>query len=111
MLNPSPAREPVLEIVGPDRSRQIISVAPLPFLIGRGGDAGNHLQLADGRISRNCAAIVAEDGGYRLEDRGHRHGIFVNGERSEQRSLHDGDVITFGVANGYEIVFRGSSSD
>jgi pSer/pThr/pTyr-binding forkhead associated (FHA) protein len=74
MLNPSPAREPVLEIVGPDRSRQTISVAPLPFLIGRGGDAGNHLQLADGRISRNCAAIVAEDGGYRLEDRGHRYG-------------------------------------
>jgi sigma-B regulation protein RsbU (phosphoserine phosphatase) len=111
MLNPSPAREPVLEIVGPDRSRQIISVAPLPFLIGRGGDAGNHLQLADGRISRNCAAIVAEDGGYQLEDRGHRYGIFVNGEKSGRRSLHDGDVITFGVANGYEIVFRGSSGN
>jgi phosphoserine phosphatase RsbU/P len=111
MLNHSPTHDPLLEIVGPDGSRQFVSVTPVPFLIGRGGDAGNHLQLADRRIPRHCAAIVAKEGGYRLEDRGHRHGIFVNGERSEHKALRDGDVITFGVANGHEIVFRGSSGD
>lgn len=109
MIRHSPVREPVLEIVSPDRSCQFVSVTPVPFLIGRGGDAGNHLQLADRRISRTCAAIVAAEEGYRLEDRGHRHGIFVNGEKSEQKTLHDGDVITFGVADGYEIIFRGTN--
>jgi phosphoserine phosphatase RsbU/P len=81
----------------------------VPFLIGRGGDAGNHLQLADRRISRTCAAIVAMKMDIGLEDRGHRHGIFVNGDKSEQKTLHDGDVITFGVTNGYEIIFRGAN--
>jgi sigma-B regulation protein RsbU (phosphoserine phosphatase) len=111
MLTQTSPREPVLEIIGPDRSRQLVPVTPLPFLIGRGGDAGNHLRLADGRISRCCAAIVADELGYRVEDRGHRHGIFVNGEKANGRALHDGDVITFGVANGYEIVYRTSNSE
>jgi sigma-B regulation protein RsbU (phosphoserine phosphatase) len=111
MLSQTSVREPVLEIIGPDRSRQIVPVTPVPFLIGRGADAGNHLRLADGRISRSCAAIVADELGYRVEDRGHRHGIFVNGEKSEGKTLEDGDVITFGVANGYELVYRTSDSE
>jgi sigma-B regulation protein RsbU (phosphoserine phosphatase) len=111
MHSHSSAREPVLEIVGPDRSRQFVAVSPVPFLIGRGVDAGNHLQLADRRISRTCAAIVVDEIGYRLEDRGHRHGIFVNGKKAEHKTLQEGDVITFGVANSYELVYRGSGSE
>lgn len=102
----SPTAEAVLELVSPDGSQQYVSVTQSPFLIGRGAETGNHLQLADRRVSRNCAALVAGELGYRLEDRGHRHGIFVNGKKADQAMLQDGDVITFGFDDGYTIVFR-----
>ena len=98
--------ETALEIIAPDKSRQHVSVTESPFYIGRGGESDNHLQLADGRVSRKCAALIAEDGAYRLEDRGNRYGVFVNGTKVERRGLRDGDVITFGVNGCYEIVFH-----
>ena len=100
--------ETVLEVVAPDRSRQHVPLTLSPFLIGRGG-ADNNLQLADGRISRRCAAIVTGDNGYRLEDRGNRYGLFVNGEKVQQKLLEDGDAISFGIDDGYEVVFRSPS--
>src|SRR5437879_11635189 len=36
--------EAVLELIGPDGSRRVVRVAHTPFLIGRGGETGNHLQ-------------------------------------------------------------------
>jgi phosphoserine phosphatase RsbU/P len=95
-----------LEIIAPDKSRQHVNVTQSPFFIGRGGEGDNHLQLADGRISRKCAALIAEEGAFHLEDRGNRYGVFVNGSKVERRGLHDGDVITFGVDGCYEIVFH-----
>jgi len=50
----------VLEVVSPDGARRYVRVAQTPFLIGRGAETGNHLQLSDRRISRNCAALVIE---------------------------------------------------
>src|SRR5579863_5802069 len=102
--------ETVLEVVAPDRSRQNVSLTNSPFLIGRGGTGENNLQLADGRISRRCAAIVTGENGYRLEDRGNRYGLFVNGEKVLEKLLEDGDAITFGIDDGYEIVFHSPSS-
>ena len=98
--------ETVLEIVAPDKSRQRVNVKQSPFYIGRGGESDNHLQLADGRISRKCAALIAEDAGYRLEDRGNRYGLYVNGAKVQQRTLRDGDVITFGVEGSYEVIIH-----
>jgi phosphoserine phosphatase RsbU/P len=109
MAESSPQLEAVLEVVAPDSSRESVTVAQCPFLIGR-GENDNNLQLADGRISRRCAAIVIDDSGYRLQDRGNRYGLFVNGARVEQHGLRDGDVITFGVDGCYEIVFRSVSA-
>jgi phosphoserine phosphatase RsbU/P len=102
--------ETVLEVVSPDSSRRFVRVTEPSFLIGR-GETGNHLQLADRRISRQCAAIVAEGGRHYLEDRGHRRGVFVNGEKIDHRILEDGDVITFGLNDSYEIIFRSSAAD
>lgn len=102
--------ETVLEVVAPDRSRQHVPLKHSPFLIGRGGAGENNLQLADGRISRRCAAIVTGEHGYRLEDRGNRYGLFVNGEKVEEKLLEDGDAISFGIEDGYEIVFHSPSS-
>lgn len=105
----SPQSDTSLEVVAPDRSREFVTVSESPFNIGRGGDGDNSLQLSDGRISRKCAAIVKNGSGYRLEDRGNRYGLYVNGTRVQQKSLHDGDVITFGVDDSYQVTFHSNA--
>ena len=99
-----------LEVIAPGGARNFVQVEETPFYIGRGGDTKRHLQIADPRISRQCASIISEGGQYYLEDCGQRHGIFVNGERVTRRVLNDGDVITFGIPDFYELVFRSSFS-
>ena len=79
-------------------------------MIGRGAETGNHLQLSDRRISRNCAAIVIEANRFYLEDRGQRRGLFVNSEKVESRELQDGDAISFGLDDSYEMIFRSASN-
>jgi phosphoserine phosphatase RsbU/P len=101
--------EAVLEVISPDGARKYVRVTQTPFLIGRGAETGNHLQLTDRRISRNCAAIVVEANKYYLEDRGQRRGLYVNGEKVESRALNDGDVITFGLEDSYQMMFRTAS--
>src|SRR5438874_4699348 len=101
-----PGEDAVLEVVSPDGARRYVRVTQSPFLIGRGAETGNHLQLSDRRISRNCAAIVIEASRFYVEDRGQRRGLFVNGEKVESRELQNGDVITFGLEDSYEILFR-----
>jgi phosphoserine phosphatase RsbU/P len=100
----------VLEVVSPDGARRYVRVTQTPFLIGRGAETGNHLQLSDRRISRNCAALVIEAGRLYIEDRGQRRGLFVNGEKVESRQLSDGDSITFGLEDSYEILFRSGTA-
>jgi len=101
--------EAVLEVISPDGARKYVRITGVPFLIGRGAETGNHLQLTDRRISRNCAAIVTEANRYYLEDRGQRRGMFVNGEKVESRMLNDGDVVTFGLEDSYQLIFRSAT--
>ncbi|HYT20047.1 MAG TPA: SpoIIE family protein phosphatase [Candidatus Polarisedimenticolia bacterium] len=108
------AGEAVLEVVSPDGARRYARITQTPFMIGRGVETGNHLQLSDRRISRNCAAVVIEANHFYIEDRGQRRGLFVNGEKVDSRELQDGDSITFGLDDSYEIIFRsakGTDSD
>src|SRR5881392_3248610 len=108
------AGEAVLEVVSPDGARRYARITQTPFMIGRGAETGNHLQLTDRRISRNCAAVVIEANRFYIEDRGQRRGLFVNGEKVDSRELQDGDSITFGLDDSYEIIFRsakGTDSD
>jgi len=100
----------VLEVVSPDGARRYVRVTQTPFLIGRGAETGNHLQLSDRRISRNCAALVIEAGRLYIEDRGQRRGLFVNGEKVESRLLNDGDSVTFGLEDSYELLFRSGNA-
>ena len=95
-----------LEVIGPDGARRVVRVSDSPFMIGRGGEAGNHLQLPDRRISRNCAALVYDGSCFFIEDRGQRSGVFVADEKITRQALKDGDVIHFGLPDAYEIVFR-----
>jgi serine phosphatase RsbU (regulator of sigma subunit) len=58
--------------------------------------------------------VVIEANRFYVEDRGQRRGLFVNGEKVESRELQDGDAITFGLDDSYEIIFRsakGSDDD
>jgi phosphoserine phosphatase RsbU/P len=101
-----------LEVVAPDRSRTFVKITESPFLIGRAVvDPEKHLQITDSRISRQCAAIIFEDGNYYLEDRGQRHGIFLNNAKVTRNRLEEGDVITFGIDDFYEMVFRTTDLD
>ena len=108
MPMPDLSHEPqtTLEVANPGRAPESVPITQSPFLIGRGAETGNHLQLDDRRISRRCAAIVHADGAYWLEDRGHRLGIFVNGERIDRSVLKDGDLIQFGLDDCCEIRFH-----
>jgi serine phosphatase RsbU (regulator of sigma subunit) len=110
MNDRSPQAEPVLEVMAPDGSREKVAVTHEPFNIGRGGDVDNVVQLDDGRISRRCATIMADGAGYRLQDRGNRSGLFVNGAKVQQHLLRDGDVITFGIDDSYQIVFHSTAA-
>jgi phosphoserine phosphatase RsbU/P len=97
--------EAAVEVVSPDGVHTRAGVTESPFCIGR-GEAGNHLQIPDKRISRKCAAIVSEGGRYVLEDRGQHCGVFVNGEKILRHALKEGDVVSFGVEDSYKLVFH-----
>ena len=105
MTNAQPT-EAVLEVLAPDGSRRRVPVTQSPFLIGRGAEGDNQLQLPDSRISRCCAALVYADGVYRLEDRGQRYGVFVNGKKIDVQALRDADTITFGVPDSFQLKFH-----
>jgi phosphoserine phosphatase RsbU/P len=100
-----------LEIVSPDRSRRVFHVTESPFFIGRGGGTGNHLQLDDRRISRECASLIWQDDQWCLEDRGHRRGLYVNGEQIDRHVMKDGDVVSFGLEHSYELIFHSAAAD
>ncbi len=112
MPMPDLSHEPqtTLEVANPGRAPETVPITQSPFLIGRGSETGNHLQLDDRRISRRCAAIVHADGVYWLEDRGHRLGIFVNGERIDRTILKNGDRIEFGLDDCCEITFHAAAA-
>lgn len=96
--------EAVLEIVNPVAGARLIYVTKSPFLIGRGRE--NDVLLLDARIPRSCAAIAFGDGEFRIEKRaGHRE-LLVNGQQIESCPLKDGDVVSFGFADSYTLVFH-----
>ena len=102
--DPVPPLPPATLIVtGPTGTHSEAMVRPLPFRIGRLSD--NNLALRDNRISRHHARIVAEGGGYLIEDLGSSHGVRVNGVRVERHPLCDADRIDFGFADCYQLTF------
>jgi sigma-B regulation protein RsbU (phosphoserine phosphatase) len=109
MSDPISTTAALLEVISPDGAHRFARITQTPFLIGRGAETGNHLLLTDRRISRTCAAIVSEGDQLYLENRGQRRGIFVNGEKAESCVLKDGDSITFGIEDSYQLIFRASA--
>ncbi len=106
MPEPQAIPEAVLEVIEPSGTRRAVPIKASPFLIGRTAESGNHLSLADMRISRQCAAVVYAGGEFVLEDRGQRSGVFINGEKVEKKLLREGDTISFGVPDSFQLTFR-----
>lgn len=73
---------------GPARRSYLES---FPFTIGR--HESTDLQINSGRVSREHAMILREEGGYRVKDLGSTNGTFLNGRRIDQSVLSDGDVL------------------
>lgn len=71
--------------------------------IGRASD--NSVHLLDEAVSRHHAEVVPGPRGYLLRDLGSENGIYVNGERSPEHVLRDGDVIQIGART---LVFQGA---
>jgi sigma-B regulation protein RsbU (phosphoserine phosphatase) len=97
-----------LIVVDPGGARSRVRIDPLPFLIGR--QPGNNLVLRDARISRTHARVVAEGGGYWIEDLDSRNGVFVNDERVSKRRLNALDRIDFGVPDSYTLTYTEDDS-
>jgi hypothetical protein len=70
-------------------------------VIGRGEDVD--IQLADTGVSRRHAELVLQPLGVELRDLGSTNGTKVNGRRTTEALLRDGDRITVGST---EITFR-----
>lgn len=67
--------------------------------------------MDDPHISRKCVAISAVPEGLRIEDRGQRGGIFVNGQQiSDGRILCHGDRIRLGADRKCQLVFLSSKA-
>ena len=64
--------------------QQTLSLNHTPYTVGRKVD--RDLVIADPRVSREHASIVAESGEFFVVDQGSKHGTFVNGERVTVRN-------------------------
>ena len=89
--------------VNDEHGRRVVPVDKDPFTIGR--RIGSDLHLTNGDVSRVHAEITAVDDGFRLCDRGSRHGTFVNDEAITEHRLAHGDRVRLGHRDGAEFVF------
>ena len=75
------------------RERTLIGAGSV---IGRGSVIDNDVVIGDGRVSRHHARIVAEYGGFAIEDLQSSNGTFVDGAQVRQARLHPGASIVVG---------------
>ncbi len=67
----------------------------------------NDICIAEGSVSRQHAEVVLTPAGYTVRDLGSVTGVYVNGQRVEERLLAPGDVIELGVT-GWTLTFHAS---
>ena len=84
--------------------QQTLSLNHTPYTVGRKVD--RDLVIADPRVSREHASIVAENGEFFVVDQGSKHGTFVNGERVERHKLQRNDRLEFGARDVAYLIFH-----
>ncbi len=106
---PATVSGPFPELVFVNGSEQrVVSLDHVPFSIGRKTE--KDLVVADARVSRDHAEILAEGSDYVLVDVGSKHGTFVNGEKIERHKLTHNDRVEFGGRGGPYFIFNPTSS-
>jgi len=73
-------------------------------VIGRGTDA--QLAIDDVAVSRYHARIASRREGFVIEDLESTNGLFVNGVRTTEHTLHDGDRIQIGTTTILKFCFQ-----
>jgi hypothetical protein len=79
---------------GQGRDRMLLPLSGDVTHIGRG--AGASLSFDDSTVSRRHAIIVRRGGTTRILDDRSTNGVFVNGRRTTEAELRDGDVLVIG---------------
>lgn len=68
-------------------------LSTLPFTVGRNDDCD--LPIRSTRVSREHAKLIRTGDVFRLRDLDSTNGTFLNGQRIEEATLADGDVVVF----------------
>jgi Protein of unknown function (DUF3662)/FHA domain len=95
----TPARLEVLDSSGAPRDN--ISVTSLPVVIGR--LSSNDVVLSDPNVSRRHAELRRDGDRWIIQDLGSTNGTLVNGVRTAEGELTDGDRLSFGTS---DLIFR-----
>jgi serine phosphatase RsbU (regulator of sigma subunit) len=84
--------------------QRTLSLNHTPYTVGRKVD--RDLVIADPRVSREHAAIVAENGEFFVVDLGSKHGTYVNGLKVERQKLQHNDRVEFGARDIAYLIFQ-----
>src|SRR5256885_1552264 len=87
LVSEAPDQEKVLVLMS--EGRELERVTKDRFLIGRGKHCD--LIINSGKVSREHAAIVRENGNYFIEDLGSSNGTWFEKRRIGRRQIHEGD--------------------
>ena len=61
-----------------------------------GANPDNDLQILDDLVSGNHLKIVEDTGAWAVEDLDSTNGVYLNGEKTQQCRLKDGDIVQIG---------------
>lgn len=95
-----------LEHDPPGGPPQQTPLSSFPFTIGRNETCD--LQIDSHQVSREHAAITRQGKKYKIRDLGSTNGTFLNGEKIEEATLADGDLL---VVADVEMTFYSSSGN
>ncbi|MBN1163250.1 MAG: FHA domain-containing protein [Candidatus Krumholzibacteriota bacterium] len=95
------SQPPKLVVKLKDRPLKSYTFSGSELTIGRLAD--NHIVIDNLSVSRKHAVITSTRKGYELRDLESKNGTFLNGEKTDNAELKDGDTITIGK---YQIVFQ-----
>jgi HD-GYP domain-containing protein (c-di-GMP phosphodiesterase class II)/pSer/pThr/pTyr-binding forkhead associated (FHA) protein len=93
-----------LDIFDPDVGMRSLPIAGGSFKLGRHRD--NDLKIPDNFVSRHHAEIVFDGTNFVFRDHGSSCGSFVNGRKTDEKVLRDGDSIRLGRKDARELTFR-----
>ncbi len=96
-----------LDIFDPDVGMRSVALKSSSFRLGRHRD--NDLKIPDNFVSRHHAEIVFDGTNFVFRDNGSSCGSFVNGRKTDEKVLRDGDSIRLGRKDAREITFHCSS--